>query len=70
MAIHEGLTIADADQMLDLLKRGVVFKDCVFDDADLTDFDAEELEFEGCSFRKADFSNSSCQSLKISDFLI
>ena len=42
MTVHEGLTITNIDQMVDLLRTGFVFRDCEFDHADLADLDAEE----------------------------
>ena len=67
MAIHEGLTITDEEQLSALLRKGVVFRNCNFDEADLRDFDAEEMELQNCSLKKTDFYNLACQSLRIID---
>jgi fluoroquinolone resistance protein len=65
MTIHEGLTVAGLDQMHELLGAGFVFRDCIFDRADVADLDAKELAFEDCSLRRADFSNLACEGLRI-----
>ena len=65
MTIHEGLSVNSADQLTALLKKGVVFRNCSFDQADLANFQAEEMKIEHCSLRDADFSNLACRSLRI-----
>ena len=59
MTTHQGVTIADADQLFDLLRDGSAFHDCIFDNA--------ELELENCSARRADFAGLECQTLRIVD---
>ena len=39
-AVHERLTITDADQLHSLLRKGALFRNCKLDDADLASFDA------------------------------
>jgi len=63
MTTHEALAIFDADQLFELVRDGSVFLGCVFDGAELADFDAEELELQACSGRGADFTELACQRL-------
>ncbi len=65
MTPHEDLTITSASQFESLLHRSATFIRCVFDDTDLSDFDAEELRFEDCSLRRVNFFNLACDALYI-----
>ena len=65
--VHLAVVITDADQLAVLLSQGVLFRDCTFDGADVTDVYAEEMVFESCSLKQADFSNLACQSLQVTD---
>lgn len=65
MKIHESLSITSTDQLFALLRTGAVFHSCQFDGAELTGLDAEFMEFESCSLRRADFSGLVCPSLRI-----
>ena len=67
MTIHEGITISNADQLYGLLKQGVEFHDCNFDEADLMDIEAEELVLQNCSLRGTRLSNLVCERLRAAD---
>ena len=62
---HENLTITDAAQFHDLLRNSAIFIRCMFDDAELPEFDAEQLHFEDCSLRRVNFFNLACDDLTI-----
>ncbi len=67
MTIHEDLTVTSVADLSALLKSSVVFRNCTLDGADFAEFDAEEMNFEKCTFKKADFSFVVCQSLRITN---
>ena len=65
MTAHEDITITDAEQLRGLLRRSTTFRRCVFDDAELLDFDADEMRLEECSLRRVNFFNLACDGLSI-----
>ena len=67
MTMHEGLTISSSDQLYDLMKSGAGFRNYNFDDAELADFDAEEMSLESCSLKRVDFLNLTCVGIRIAD---
>ena len=66
VAVHQGLTVADAGELDALLRKGTVFERCNFDDAELWELDVPELELRDCSLRRVDFRDLVCERLVLS----
>ena len=55
------------DQLASLVRQGVTFRECNFDEADLIDFEADALELEQCTLRSVRLTNLFCPELKLID---
>ncbi len=65
--IHQGLTISGVDQFAGLVRQGVTFRECNFDEANLMGFEADALELEQCSLRGVRLNKLFCPELKLID---